>query len=261
VHSLSLGPEWSRVDWILTDVDDTLTLHGRLPPEALAALERLQAAGIQVVAVTGACAGWCDHIAHAWPVQAVLGENGAFVMRKVEGRLQLTSARPLADIRADQARLREQIERLLRDEPDLSLTLDQPYRLCEVAIDIGQNRERLSADRIDSLLERIHGLGAHATASSIHINAWYGDHSKRVTALDYLQRCGVDPIREAHRVACIGDSPNDQALFEVITLSVGVANIRTHWSRLSHRPAVVTDLPGGYGFAQFADQLLARRAG
>ena len=257
MSSFSLGPNWSRVDWVLTDVDDTITLHGRLPPEALRALEQLQEAGIGVVAVTGACAGWCDHIAHAWPVNAVLGENGAFVLEKHNGRMTLTSSRPLAEVRANQARLRTQLEAMLLHEPDLTLTLDQPYRLCEVAIDIGQNRERVDPDRVAALLERIHALGAHATASSIHINAWYGEHSKRATALRYLAQRGLSDSDLHRRVGCIGDSPNDQALFEALPLSVGVANIRKHWDRLQHRPSVVTDLEGGYGFAQFAHTLLA----
>ena len=114
----SLGPQWAAVDWVLTDVDDTLTLHGRLPPQALVALAALREQGIEVIAVTGACAGWCDHIAHAWPVSAVIAENGAIVMQKVAGRLQLHSDRPLAEIREDQARLRAQIERILLDHPE-----------------------------------------------------------------------------------------------------------------------------------------------
>jgi len=259
LSSFSLSPNWSRVDWILTDVDDTITLHGRLPPEALSALEQLQAAGVGVVAVTGACAGWCDHIAHAWPVNAVLGENGAFVLEKTDGRMTLSSARAMNEIRADQARLRTQIEAILVDEPDLSLTLDQPYRLCEVAIDIGQNRDRLAPKRVAALLARIHALGAHATASSIHINAWYGEHSKRLTALHYLAQRGLPDVDLHQRVCCIGDSPNDQALFEVLPLSVGVANIRRYWDQLHHRPRVITDHEGGYGFAQFAQALLAVR--
>ncbi|MFP3416087.1 HAD hydrolase family protein, partial [Bacillus sp. SIMBA_074] len=67
---------------MLTDVDDTLTWQGRLPPEALIALAELERAGVKVVAVTGACAGWCDQMAKMWPLHGVIGENGAFWMRK-----------------------------------------------------------------------------------------------------------------------------------------------------------------------------------
>ena len=66
------------VSAVLTDIDDTLTEHGRLPAAAYAALERLRAAGLIVVPVTGRPAGWCDLIARQWPVDGVVGENGAF---------------------------------------------------------------------------------------------------------------------------------------------------------------------------------------
>lgn len=255
-----LGPEWSSVQWVLTDVDDTLTLHGRLSPESLIALERLRQAGLRVVAVTGACAGWCDHIVQAWPLDAVIGENGAFILHREpqHGHLKLETLRPLAQMRAEQAALRARIETVLLDHPDLGLTLDQPYRLCEVAIDIGQHRPRIEPDRIESLLQAIRATGAQATASSIHINAWQGDHSKRGTALGWLARHGVDAQAARAVACCIGDSPNDQGLFEVLPLSAGVANIRRHWDRLTHRPAVVMQHEGGLGFAQFAELLLRR---
>lgn len=253
-----LPAAWSGVRWVLTDVDDTLTLHGRLPPQSLMALERLQSAGLRVVAVTGACAGWCDHLAQAWPLDAVIGENGAFVMHRLAGRLRLEASRPMAELRADQARLLGRIQALLQDHPDLGLALDQAYRLCEVAIDIGQHRERVPAERVERLVQAIRASGAQATASSIHINAWLGSHSKQSTALAWLLRHGIDAIQARTLVCCIGDSPNDQGLFEVLPLSAGVANIRTHWERLRHRPAVVMSQAGGLGFAEFADQLLAR---
>src|SRR6185503_17512059 len=66
---------------VLCDIDDTLTTDGRLTAEAYAAMERLQRANLLVIPVTGRPAGWCDHIARMWPVDAVVGENGAFYFR------------------------------------------------------------------------------------------------------------------------------------------------------------------------------------
>ena len=43
-------------------------------------MEALKKAGFRVIPVTGRPAGWCDHIARFWPVDAVVGENGAFWM-------------------------------------------------------------------------------------------------------------------------------------------------------------------------------------
>ncbi|MEO7743620.1 MAG: HAD hydrolase family protein, partial [Usitatibacter sp.] len=66
---------------VLTDIDDTITAHGKLPAASYGSLERLRAAGLLVIPVTGRPAGWCDHIARMWPVDAVVGENGAFWFR------------------------------------------------------------------------------------------------------------------------------------------------------------------------------------
>ena len=73
-------PEHSRkkIGYVLTDIDDTLTLKGRLPAVVFVAMERLRKADICVIPITGRPAGWCDHIARMWPVDGVVGENGAF---------------------------------------------------------------------------------------------------------------------------------------------------------------------------------------
>ena len=67
-----------QIKYVLTDIDDTLTLDGRLPAIAYSAMERLQQAGIKVIPITSRPAGWCDHIARMWPVDGLIGENGAF---------------------------------------------------------------------------------------------------------------------------------------------------------------------------------------
>ncbi|MGF1694389.1 HAD-IIB family hydrolase [Vibrio lamellibrachiae] len=252
-----LSQDWKEIDWVMTDVDDTLTWEGRLHPETLIALQKLRDAGKKVVAVTGACAGWCDHIAQLWPVDAVLGENGAFIMEKKEGYLTLRSDVPLDHIRTKQDKLKSQVLEILSEYPELELTLDQSYRLCEVAIDIGQNRPKVDDQVIEEVVAKIHALGAHATASSIHINAWYGEHSKRATTMAFLKEKGLSDHEILHRACYVGDSMNDQFMFEAMPYSVGVANIKHYWDRLDHHPSVVMQQPGGLGFSEFAEKLLA----
>src|SRR5947209_16667843 len=77
------------IRFVFTDIDDTLSTNGRITALAYGALERLRNAGLLVVPVTGRPAGWCDHIARMWPVDAVVGENGAFWFRydRQAGRL------------------------------------------------------------------------------------------------------------------------------------------------------------------------------
>ena len=66
------------IRYVLADIDDTLTLDGRLPAVVFAAMEDLKKADIDMIPITGRPAGWCDHIARMWPVDGVVGENGAF---------------------------------------------------------------------------------------------------------------------------------------------------------------------------------------
>src|ERR1700694_7361 len=65
---------------VLADIDDTISTGGRVTAEAYAAMERLRRAGLLLIPITGRPAGWCDHIARVWPVDAVVGENGALYM-------------------------------------------------------------------------------------------------------------------------------------------------------------------------------------
>ena len=89
---------------VFSDIDDTLTTDGQLVPQAYVALDTLRRAGLRVILITGRPAGWCDHIARMWPVDAVIGENGAFyywhdpVERKLQCRHLLdTVARNAAE--------------------------------------------------------------------------------------------------------------------------------------------------------------------
>jgi hypothetical protein len=66
---------------LFSDVDDTITWHGSLPVEALATMHALHDRGVELVLVTGACAGSCEQMARTWPVAAVIGENAPSVCR------------------------------------------------------------------------------------------------------------------------------------------------------------------------------------
>jgi hydroxymethylpyrimidine pyrophosphatase-like HAD family hydrolase len=192
-------------------------------------------------------------------VDAVLGENGAFVLEKSEGRLTIRSDVGLDELKQQQQLLKAQVLAILEAYPGVELTLDQSYRLCEVAIDIGQNRAKLAPELVEKIISQIQELGAHATASSIHINAWYGEHSKKKSSWQYLKNQGLSDEEIDHSCCYVGDSLNDQYMFEALSKSVGVANISHYWDKLVSKPKVVTQQSGGYGFAEFAEQLLELR--
>ena len=73
---------WAGVWGVFTDIDDTLTTAGVITDEALAALAKLDAAGVTVIPITGRPAGWSAPFALAWPVRAIVAENGAVALHR-----------------------------------------------------------------------------------------------------------------------------------------------------------------------------------
>lgn len=250
-----------KLKWLLTDVDDTLTWEGKLPPETLQALSKLEAVGVNVIAVTGACAGWCDQMAKLWPLHGVIGENGAFWMRKDQQGFTTHYIRNAEMMKREQQTLSHAIESLLLDYPDVSLSLDQPFRFCDVAVNIAQDRVPLSSDVTKNILEKIkhldiEGQKVHATQSSIHINAWVGNHSKQQTSEAYLTQFAPDEKLDLTEISYVGDSLNDEGMFAWLPLTFGVNNIRSLLPKLNHHPQFITTENGGYGFAELAEKIV-----
>ncbi len=235
---------------IFTDIDDTLTLNGKLPPETFMALARLREAGIPVIPVTGASCGWCDCIVRTWPVDTVIGENGALIITNRERyRIEYING---AEARKEYAeRLSLLASRVMEAVPGARLSHDTMYRVSEIAFDVGQDQV-LDRDRCLEIIEICQQAGATARMSSIHINVWFGDHTKATTAARLLQELAVP----ADRCLFIGDSMNDEDMFRLIETSVGVANIKPFLGRLEHKPTYITTRPGGLGFVEFAEAIL-----
>jgi hypothetical protein len=244
---------------LFTDLDDTLTTDGRLPPDAYDCLWKLSEAGIGVVVVTGRPAGWADLIMRLWPVRGVVGENGACIYRlDAQGR----ALRWYAQDDSTRARNREAIEELGRiivgEVPGLRLAADQRFRETDLAIDISEEVPELN----DETLQRIRGLlearGLTYKISSIHINAWRGEYDKASTCHTFVRDVlGDEPRSDRHLF--VGDSPNDEPLFEAFPLSVGVRNIERYADRLTHPPRFITPSSGSVGFVELARHLLASR--
>ncbi|XZG68719.1 HAD family hydrolase [Chitinibacteraceae bacterium HSL-7] len=251
----------AQIRAVLTDVDDTLTWQGRLPVAALDAMARLEAAGIALIPVTGACAGWCDQMARTWPVAAVIGENGAFVIERQGRRLRYHDTQDAATRGRHRTRIEQVADVLLAQFPGLAPAQDNGYRRYDLALDHAQEVEPLPAATVDLALAAAHTAGVAASASSIHINLWLGDFSKRLTAERWLQqRYGWDEAARRIHAAFVGDSPNDAQMFAAFAHTVGVANVRAHLPRLATPPAHITTAPGGLGFAEWVDALLTKRA-
>jgi HAD superfamily hydrolase (TIGR01484 family) len=245
---------------VMTDIDDTLTRDGVIEPAALAALHDLAAAGLPVIAITGRPLGWSRPFAQTWPVAALVAENGAVALIR-DGRRVMTEYAQDAPYRAANApRLRAAAERVLREVPGATLAADSPGRVTDIAIDHSEFAQ-LPPAAIAHVVQLLRDEGLSVTVSSIHINGWIGTHSKWTAAQWMVQRLfGRDLQGEAARWVYVGDSTNDQLMFQHLPLTVGVANLLRFADQLQHWPAFVTQAERGAGFAELARALLAARA-
>lgn len=247
-----------RLRGVLTDIDDTLTRDGAIEPAALRALQRLAAAGVPVIAITGRPAGWSEPFALAWPVAAIVAENGAVMLRRQGDGLRCDFVAGADQRAANQRRLQACAQAVLAEVPGTALAQDSAGRLTDIAIDHSEFAH-LDAAQIDRVVAVMQAHGLTATVSSIHVNGWIGSHGKPSGARwAVAQALGLPFV--ADEWVYVGDSTNDQAMFEMLPLSVGVANIARFVPQLSAFPGFVTPSDRGAGFAELAELLLSARA-
>jgi HAD superfamily hydrolase (TIGR01484 family) len=257
------APEARRaVRGVLADIDDTLTTNGRLQAVAYGALERLREAGLLVVPVTGRPAGWCDHIARMWPVDAVVGENGAFWFRHDARAGKLVKRYVIGEAQRSKRaqRLQAIAARVLAEVPGCAIASDQPYREADLAIDFREDVPALPREAVARIVAILQAEGLTAKVSSIHVNGWFGGYDKlSTTRLMLAEDFGVDVERERERFVFAGDSPNDQPMFAFFPNAVGVANVRDMADLMAVLPRFVSPSRGSAGFAEIAEAILAAR--
>ena len=254
-------------DWVVpeligvfTDIDDTLTTEGAITVEALQALADLKAAGLQVVPITGRPVDWSVPFAQTWPVDAIVAENGAVALVYEEGQpLRKLYQQGAATRAAHFARMQQLLARIEREVPGALRARDSAGRETDIAIDHSEFTH-LPQTAIDAVVRLMQAEGMTATVSSIHINGWYGEHDKLAGARWIVRSLwGRELDAELNRWVYVGDSTNDQVMFEHFAHSVGVANIRRFADQLTHPPRYVTQAERGAGFAELARHLLRGR--
>ena len=250
---------------VFTDIDDTLTANGAIVREARDALARLHAAAIPVIAITGRPMGWSKPFVRpladgGWPLEAIVAENGAVALIRDGDAVRIEYAQDEPTRRRNAQRLADVAQRVVREVPGATLARDSAGRVTDIAIDHSEFT-RLPAPQIEQALALLRAEGMNATVSSIHINAWFGEHTKLSGARWMTQRLFGRPLdAEIDRWVYVGDSTNDQPMFERFVLSVGVANLMDFEAALTVWPRYLTHQPRGRGFAEVADALLAARA-
>lgn len=247
--------------YVLMDIDDTLTRDGKLLACSYQALWDLKDAGLRIIPITGRPAGWCSLIAREWPVDGVVGENGALAFWEQRGAGERPSLRQLfhrVAVKNSHPALERVRERAIAAVPGLRVAKDQFARLFDLALDFAEEEPVLPL----SAAERVRAIaleeGARAKVSSIHVNVWMGDYDKLSMAQTFLsERLGWDRGTGMAEALFIGDSPNDEPMFAAFPLSCAVANIRRY--HISHLPAFVSTLECGEGFTEIVRVILSRR--
>jgi HAD superfamily hydrolase (TIGR01484 family) len=258
--SAAPAEQLAAVCGVFTDIDDTLTKDGAIEPAALDALGALHAAGLPVIAITGRPMGWSEPFAAAWPVAAIVAENGAVALLRQAQGVAVEYAQDEATRSRNTDRLRAVAARVLAEVPGATLARDSAGRVTDIAVDHSEFAH-LSDAQIAQVVALMQAEGMRATVSSIHINGWFGAHDKLSGARWMVQRLyGRDLDAETERWVYVGDSTNDQAMFGHFPLSVGVANLRHFAAQLHTWPRFLTERERGHGFAEVANALLRPHA-
>jgi HAD superfamily hydrolase (TIGR01484 family) len=250
----------AAVRGVLCDIDDTLSTEGRMTAEAYGAMEHLQQAGLLVIPVTGRPAGWCDHIARMWPVDAVVGENGAFYFRydRAVHKMRRHFFDDAATRTAQRNRLAQIGLEIIRTVPGAAIAADQNYRETDLAIDFCEDVAPLPQNAIEEIVMRMEKQGLTAKISSIHVNGWFGRYDKlSMSKILMREAFGIDLDSARDQYVFVGDSPNDAPMFGYFPHAVGVANILDFGGRVEHLPAYVSTRRCGAGFAEAAHAVLA----
>jgi HAD superfamily hydrolase (TIGR01484 family) len=246
----------ANVVGVLTDIDDTLSVEGRIPMGVVAAIAAMREAGLPTIAVTGRPLGWSVEVCGGLPLAATMAENGAVGLFP-DGSIHF--AQPEDERTRNAAKLAAAAARIVREVPGATLARDSAGRVTDIAVDHAEFAH-LDAGAIARVVALMRAEGMEATVSSIHVNGWFGAHTKASGARDAVRRLfGRDLDAERDRWIYVGDSTNDQPMFERFALSVGVANILDFADRLEHWPAYVTRRARGLGFVEVAERLLGTR--
>jgi len=255
-----------RLKGVLFDIDDTFTYRSKIRSGAFSMLWEAKKQGLLLVPITGRPAGWADHIARMWPVDGVVGENGAFYFCLDEADRRLKKhfvVRDPAVREQNRRRLSALFRELQQVFPSIRMASDQPYRECDLAIDYCEDASPpLPLEEACRIQESLEDHGATTKISSIHVNAWFGEYDKLSTCKWFFrEEHAIDLEAERHHFCFLGDSPNDGPMFASFPFSIGVAGIHRFWESglMEYMPSFVASKEGGFGFEEALGTVLRKR--
>ena len=238
-----------ELEAIFSDIDDTLTISGKIPSFIIDVLYELADAGVKVFMVTGRPAAFGLALENYFGfLSGVITENGGALC--ANGRIEPLVK--IGDIAAYRAELQGIHDKLCEKFGELPTSVGNEFRLTDFAID----RRGMDDAKVVKIVEHAKELGADVVFSSIQIHLFKHKMDKGKAVRAVARRFGVD----AGKILTLGDSPNDEPLFR-FEHSVGVANVLRYIDRLEHKPAFVCSKPAAHGALELAREILRKRKG
>jgi len=258
MKGLALAPRstFASVRFVLTDMDETLTYRGRLSARTYHALERLQDAGAKVIPVTAAPAGWCDQMARMWPVDGVISENGGlFIQRDGEYGVKRKFWHRDEKRQAISDQLAAIGRHIAQVVPSAKFADDQVFRLTSLAF----AQLDSEADR-RVLVAAMRKAGLNVAVNNLWILGWIGAYDKLAMARRAMADAyNIDVDADLDAVLYCGDSTNDAPMFGLFRHTVGVSSVRHYLAEIPVLPNWITEGPGGDGFVEVADAVIASK--
>ncbi|XQQ07166.1 MAG: HAD-IIB family hydrolase [Leptolyngbya sp. IPPAS B-1204] len=233
---------------IATDMDGTLTQAEKFTPLLLQTLSELAEASIPVLIVTGRSAGWVSAIVHYLPVAGAIAENGGLYYSRDEVAISLSDISNRVEHRQ---KLAQMFADLQREFPKIQESTDNPFRITDWTFDV----QGLSLRELQHMQSRCHQQGWGFTYSTVQCHIKPLQQEKAIGLQTVLNR--YFPQLTPVEVITVGDSPNDQSLFDpnYFPVSVGVANLQHYVDQLTHLPAYLTQKAEVAGFCELVSYM------
>ena len=247
---LSHNNPFNKIRLVATDMDGTLTTKGKFSKTLLQALEDLAAADFKIIIVTGRSAGWVSGLAYYLPVIGAIAENGGLFYPSQSD--QAVAITPISDFDKHRRDLAAVFQKLQLDFPQIQESSDNRFRITDWTFDVAG----LDSNSLQTLSQQCQDNGWGFTYSNVqcHIKPLGQDKAVGLSQVlrDYFPEYTPD------EVVTVGDSPNDESLFDknYFPISVGVANVLEYVDKLEHQPAYITQNREGEGFCELSNYLL-----
>ncbi len=232
---------------VATDMDGTLTKQSKFTSDLLLALESLLDTDLDLIIITGRSAGWVNGINNYLPIQGAIAENGGIFYNKNNHDWELLTQ--IKDITSHRQELKQVFQLLQSKFPQIEESQDNSFRLTDWTFDIGN----LNLEQLQAMENICLETGWSFTYSTVqcHIKPLQQDKAKGLKKIVSKYYPQLLP----EQIVTVGDSPNDESLFNsnLFPVSVGVANIKHYWNCLKYQPTYITNQPEVRGFCELID--------